>query len=84
MPFFANIPAQRLSKCGVHARRFVNVTAEKVRRLLALQKLTHGPAAGVTQIRDAVERGAMRRHMADGDHGREAVEGMEAFGQFLL
>src|SRR5262245_14136074 len=62
----------------------MDVPAEKVAWLFALEKLAHRRAAGMTQIRDAVEHRSIWRRMADCDHWLQAIECVQALAKLFF
>src|SRR5579871_4972122 len=73
----SHIHGRCFSQLVLRAGGLMNMPAEKIARLLTAHKFTHGPAAGVLQIRDAIERSAERRRMADRDHRFYSVESVQ-------
>ena len=58
--------------------------AEKIPGLLPLEKLPHRPAPGMTQIRDPVEHGPMRRDVANRNHRLQTVKLVQPLLQLFL
>jgi hypothetical protein len=82
--FFADVHGGGEAEFILGSAGFVDVAAEEEAGLFALKEVADGFAAGVSEVGDAVERGAIGGRMADGDHRLEAVEGVELFGEFFF
>src|SRR6202050_571085 len=62
----------------------MNMSAEKITRLLPLQKLPHRLTPGMPQISNPVEHSPQRRNMADRNHRFQAIELMQALGKLFF
>src|SRR5215472_3924719 len=67
MPLFADVAGPGLAHLDLDSLGFMDMAAIKVGGLLLLNELTDGMRAGMQAGPDLVERGAIRRRVADQD-----------------
>jgi len=82
--FLADVPTLAAAERGVDARRFVDVAAKKVLRLLLFDEVPDGAATEMLAGAGAIEISVFRRAMANQDERFEIRKGRQALGQFCF